>query len=320
MIVVTGGAGFIGSNLVKALCARGERDVLVVDDLEDGRKFKNLVDADILDYLDMAVFLERLESGQQSLRKISSVFHLGACSDTTEWNGRYMMRNNYEYSKQLLHYCTDAQIAFIYASSAAVYGAGQEFCERAECERPINVYGYSKALFDQYARRYMNDNRTQITGLRYFNVYGPGEDHKGRMASMAFHLHHQLTAGNPMKLFEGCVGYTDGEQLRDFIYVQDAVAVNLWFYEHPECSGVFNVGTGNCQSFNNVAQAVAAWHGHGDIDYVPFPDDLKGRYQSFTEADLTLLRRTGCDVVFRNVEQGVREYLDRLEAKDGSNR
>ncbi len=320
MIVVTGGAGFIGSNLVKALCARGEREVLVVDNLEDGVKFKNLVDADILDYLDMKVFLQRLEAGHQSLGKISSVFHLGACSDTTEWDGRYMMQNNYEYSKQLLHYCTEAQIAFIYASSAAVYGAGQEFCERAECERPINVYGYSKALFDQYTRRYMSDSRSQITGLRYFNVYGPGEHHKGRMASMAFHLHHQLSAGTAMKLFEGCDGYADGEQLRDFIYVDDAVAVNLWFYDHPECSGVFNVGTGNCQSFNDVARAVAAWHGHGDVDYVPFPEDLKGRYQSFTEADLALLRQTGCDVVFRSVEHGVRDYLNHLEARDGSNR
>ena len=320
MIVVTGGAGFIGSNLVKAMCAQGEREVLVVDDLEDGRKFKNLVDADIMDYLDMKVFLERLKSAQKSLKNISCVFHLGACSDTTEWNGRYMMENNYEYSKQLLHYCVDRQIAFIYASSAAVYGAGQEFCERPECERPINVYGYSKALFDQYARRLMIDNQSQITGLRYFNVYGPGENHKGRMASMAYHLHQQLASGKAMKLFEGCDGYADGEQLRDFIYVDDAVAVNLWFHEHPECSGVFNVGTGNCQSFNDVAHAVAAWHGHGEIDYIPFPDDLRGRYQSFTEADLTFLRQTGCDVVFRNVEQGVGEYLNRLEAKDGSNR
>ncbi len=320
MIIVTGGAGFIGSNLVKALCARGERQVLVVDDLSDGRKFTNLVDAEILDYLDKEVFLERLDSGRLSLGKVRAVFHLGACSDTTEWDGRYMMRNNYEYSKQLLNHCRGREIACIYASSAAVYGAGREFIERADHERPINMYGYSKALFDHYARRHMGDTCPQVVGLRYFNVYGPGEDHKGRMASMAFHLHTQICAGDEVRLFEGCDGYDAGDQQRDFVHVDDAVAVNLWFFDHPGCAGIFNVGTGRSQSFNDVARAVIAWHGHGRITYVPFPDDLKGCYQSYTEADLSRLREAGCDVRFRTVEEGVGNYLDLLSARQGVNR
>jgi len=320
MIIVTGGAGFIGGNLVKALCARGEREVLVVDDLSDGRKFNNLVTAEIVDYLDKEVFMERLESGRLSLNTVRAVFHLGACSDTTEWDGRYMMNNNYEYSKQLLNHCWGRRIPFIYASSASVYGAGREFVERADCERPVNMYGYSKALFDQYARRHMGDNCPQVTGLRYFNVYGPGEDHKGRMASMAFHLNAQLHEGGEARLFEGSDGYGDGEQQRDFVHVDDAVAVNLWFFDHRQYSGIFNVGTGRSQSFNDVARAVIAWHGHGHIHYVPFPDDLKGRYQSYTEADLSRLRETGCDVQFRTVEEGVKAYLNNLGARDGANR
>lgn len=310
MIVVTGGAGFIGSNLVKALCGRGEREVLVVDDLRDGRKFSNLIDADILDYLDKDLFLKRLESGRLSLNNARAVFHLGACSDTTEWDGRYMMDNNYEYSKQLLHHCRSHNVAFIYASSASVYGAGRNFQEGAECERPINMYGYSKALFDAYARRHMDESGPQVTGLRYFNVYGPGESHKGRMASIAHHLDEQLRASGEVRLFEGCDGYADGEQLRDFVHVDDVVAVNLWFLDQPLSSGIFNVGSGRCQSFNEVARAVIAWHGRGHIHYVPFPEDLKGRYQSYTEADLSQLRAAGCDVQFRGVEEGVRDYLD----------
>lgn len=320
MIIVTGGAGFIGGNLVRALCRRGEREVLVVDDLSDGRKFSNLVDAEILDYLDKELFARQLESGRMNLSKVRAVFHLGACSDTTEWNGRYMMDNNYEYSKQLLNHCWSQRVAFIYASSASVYGAGREFRERPECERPINMYGYSKALFDRYARRHMGENCPQVVGLRYFNVYGPGEAHKGRMASIASHLHDQINASGELKLFEGSDGYADGEQRRDFVYVDDVVAVNQWFFDHPECSGIFNVGSGHCQSFNDMARAVIAWHGRGSIRYLPFPEDLKGRYQSYTEADLGRLRAAGCDVSFRSVEEGVRDYLDCLGGRDRRNR
>ncbi len=313
MIIVTGGAGFIGSNLVKALCAEGEREVLVVDDLSDGRKFSNLVDAEILDYLDKDNFLQQLDAGTISLNKVRAVFHLGACSDTTQWDGRFMMANNYEYSKRLLDHCWAKRVAFIYASSASVYGAGRDFQECAELEKPINMYGYSKALFDRYARRHMGENCPQVVGLRYFNVYGPGETHKGRMASIAYHLHNQLLADGKVELFAGTHGYADGEQRRDFVYVADAVAVNLWFFKQAEVSGIFNVGTGRCQTFNDVARAVIDWHGCGTIKYIPFPDDLVGRYQCYTQADLNRLRAVGCEHDFRSVEQGVKAYLDKLQ-------
>ncbi len=316
MIVVTGGAGFIGSNLVRALNARGRDDVLVVDDLGDGTKFRNLVDCGIADYLDRDDFLERVRRGENWPDPVEAVFHQGACSATTEWDGRYMMRNNYEYSKVLLHYCLERRIPYFYASSAAVYGAGRVFREAPECEAPLNVYGYSKLLFDQYVRRILPGAASQIAGLRYFNVYGPREFHKGGMASVALHFHRQVAAEGRARLFEGSGGYGDGEQLRDFIHVADVVAVNLWLLDHPEVSGIFNVGTGRSRSFNDVARAVIAWHGRGGIEYLPFPENLRGRYQSFTEAEIGVLRAAGFDRAFRDVEEGVREYLDWLQGRD----
>ncbi len=316
MIVVTGGAGFIGSNLVRALNARGRDDVLVVDDLGDGTKFRNLVDCEIADYLDRDDFLERVRRGEDWPDPVEAVFHQGACSVTTEWDGRYMMRNNYEYSKALLHYCLDRRIPYFYASSAAVYGAGRVFREAPECEAPLNVYGYSKLLLDRYVRRILPGAASQIAGLRYFNVYGPREFHKGGMASVAMHFHRQVAAEGCARLFEGGDGYGDGEQRRDFIHVADVVAVNLWLLDHPEVSGIFNVGTGRSRSFNDVARAVIAWHGRGGIEYLPFPEDLRGRYQSFTEAEIGALRAAGFDRAFRDVEEGVREYLDWLRGHD----
>ncbi len=316
MIVVTGGAGFIGSNLVRALNARGRDDVLVVDDLGDGTKFRNLADCDITDYLDRDDFLERVRRGADWPDPVEAVFHQGACSVTTEWDGRYMMRNNYEYSKALLHYCLERRIPYFYASSAAVYGAGRVFRETPECEAPLNVYGYSKLLLDRYVRRILPGAASQIAGLRYFNVYGPREFHKGGMASVALHFHRQVAAEGRARLFEGSGGYGDGEQLRDFIYVADVVAVNLWLLDHPEVSGIFNVGTGRSRSFNDVARAVIAWHGRGGIEYLPFPEDLRGRYQSFTEAEIGALRAAGFDRAFRDVGEGVREYLDWLQGHD----
>jgi len=314
MIIVTGGAGFIGSNIVKALNAKGIKDILVVDDLTDGRKFKNLADCDIVDYLDQEVFLGMIIEDNYG-QPIEAIFHQGACSTTTEWDGRYMMYNNYEYSKILLHYCLMKQIPFLYASSAAIYGAGKVFQEERQHEKPLNVYGYSKFLFDEYVRRTLPKAKSQIVGLRYFNVYGPREFHKGKMASVAFHFNQQIKQNGVVKLFKGSDGYADGEQLRDFIYVGDTVAVNLWFLDHPEISGIFNLGTGCAQTFNMVANAVINWHGKGKIEYIPFPDELKGRYQSFTQADLTKLRKTGCDVEFKSVEEGVKEYLQIIEEK-----
>ena len=312
MILVTGGAGFIGSNLVHALIARGEQ-VLVVDDLEQGQKFSNLVDADIADFFRMEDFYQRLDRKDDVLRNVTAVFHQGACSDTTEWNGDYMMRVNYEYSKSLFEACTRASIPMIYASSAAVYGGGTQFVEARENEGPINLYGYSKHLFDRYVLQRSAQLDSQVVGLRYFNVYGPRENHKGRMASVALHLHHQIVENAEAKLFAGFDGYGDGEQRRDFVYVDDVVAVNLWLLDNPHCRGVFNVGTGRSASFNDLANAVIAWHGKGAVKYVPFPDDLIGRYQSFTQANIDALRNAGYTHEFADVSSGVRRYLDWLQ-------
>jgi ADP-L-glycero-D-manno-heptose 6-epimerase len=321
MIVVTGGAGFIGSNLVRELNRRGCDDIVVVDDLSDGRKFSNLVDCRITDYLDKSELKERLE--HRSLRKIEAIFHQGACAVTTEWNGRYMMETNYRYSVDLLEHCLAKNVPFIYASSAAVYGASTVFKEDdTAAERPLNVYGYSKLLFDAYVRRRRAElrarrskRRAPVVGLRYFNVYGPGEAHKGPMASVAFHLNGQILATGEARLFEGSGGYAAGEQRRDFVHVGDVVDVNLFFYEHQKLSGIFNVGTGASATFNEVAKALIAWHGKGAIRYIPFPDELKSRYQSFTEADITALRRAGYSRPFRDVRTGIKDYLDAVGSR-----
>jgi len=315
MIVVTGGAGFIGSNLVKGLNEQGRTDILVVDDLENGAKFVNLVDCEIQDYMDKDEFLSAIQTQKEFLPSIEAILHQGACSTTTEWDGRYMMRNNYDYSKHLLHYCVKHKIPFIYASSAAVYGGGKVFKESRECEAPLNVYGYSKFLFDQYVRRLLPTAKNQIVGLRYFNVYGPREEHKGSMASVAFHFRNQIRETGKVKLFEGSDGYANGEQRRDFIYVGDAVEVNLWFLAQRDKSGIFNLGTGKSHSFNDVARAVIKAEGKGEIEYVPFPDHLRGRYQSFTEADMSALRAIGYTQPFKDIEQGVDAYMDQLRVR-----
>ncbi|AUI85112.1 ADP-glyceromanno-heptose 6-epimerase [Vibrio azureus] len=308
MIIVTGGAGMIGSNIVKALNEAGINDILVVDNLKNGKKFKNLVDLDITDYMDRDDFLTQVMAGDD-FGPIEAVFHEGACSATTEWDGKYMMLNNYEYSKELLHYCLDREIPFLYASSAATYGETETFIEEREYEGALNVYGYSKQQFDNYVRRLWQDAEqhgeklSQITGFRYFNVYGPREDHKGSMASVAFHLNNQMNAGENPKLFAG-----SGHFKRDFVYVGDVAAVNLWFLNHA-VSGIFNLGTGNAESFEEIAKAVIQYHGKGEIETIPFPEHLKGAYQEFTQADLTKLRAAGCDVEFKTVAQGVAEYL-----------
>lgn len=311
MIVVTGGAGFIGSNIIAQLNAEGRDDIVVVDDLSDGRKFANLLELSFQEYLDKDEFRQRVRSG--ALERPDAIFHQGACTVTTEWDGRYMMDVNYRYSLELLEYCLENRVQLIYASSAAVYGAAMEFRDDDPVlEKPLNVYGYSKLLFDQAVRRVLPQAASQVVGLRYFNVYGPGEAFKGPMASVALHLHQQLADGDEVRLFQGSHGYGPGEQRRDFVYVADIAKLNTWLLANPGCSGIFNAGTGASATFNEVAEAVVAWHGRGRIRYIEFPDGLAERYQSYTQADLSRLRAAGYDAPFRGVAEGVRDYLDRI--------
>jgi len=315
MYIVTGGAGFIGSNLVLRLNARGEDDIMVVDNLTDGARYRNLAGCRIADYLDKSSFLDTIIHHRLDTASIKAVFHQGACSVTTEWNGRYMMENNYQYSKTLLQFCQQHQIPLIYASSAAVYGKQREFRENSETIWPLNIYGYSKYLFDHYVNRMRSRLTSQVVGLRYFNVYGPRESHKARMASMVYHLHHQITSDGVARLFGASQHCQPGEQMRDFVAVEDVVNVNLWFLDHPEASGVFNVGTGISRRFNELANVIINYHQSGSIEYIAFPDDLKHSYQEHTQADLSALRAIGCDVSFCSLEQAVPGYLDWLMAE-----
>ncbi|HVC10792.1 MAG TPA: ADP-glyceromanno-heptose 6-epimerase [Burkholderiales bacterium] len=329
--VVTGAAGFIGSQLVAALNRAGVNEIIAVDNLQNADKFRNLVDCEFEDYLDKREFLERLADGQFD-GAIEAILHQGACSDTMQTDGRYMMDNNYRYSRSLLDWCQDEEIPFLYASSASVYGAGREFREERACEAPLNIYAYSKFLFDEHVRRRFAGRSAQIAGFRYFNVYGPNEQHKGRMASVALHAFNQYLAEGAVKLFVGSDGFGDGEQRRDFVHVDDVVSVNLHFLDHPEASGIYNCGTGRAQSFNDVAVAVvntvreargestlslAQLVAQGQVQYVPFPPQLVGKYQSFTEADLSQLRAAGYSGDFYTVEAGVGSYAKRLLAARG---
>jgi ADP-L-glycero-D-manno-heptose 6-epimerase len=332
-VVVTGAAGFIGSNLIKGLNARGIHDIIAVDDLTQGDKFRNLADLQIADYVDAEVFYELFAGG--SFGQVEAVFHEGACSDTMEVNGKYMMANNYTTSCQLFFACQKRGTRLLYASSAATYGGSSAFREEPVFERPLNVYGYSKLLFDQRMRREcgshfqraMDGKTQQVVGFRYFNVYGPREQHKARMASVAFHQFNQFRAEGRVKLFGEYGNYSAGGQMRDFVFIDDVVAVNLWFFDHPDKSGIFNLGTGHAQPFNDVASSVVnALRGlqndpmltldqmceQGLLEYIAFPDALRGKYQCYTQADLTALRATGCDHRFANVQAGVTQYVQAL--------
>ncbi|MBB5190062.1 ADP-L-glycero-D-manno-heptose 6-epimerase [Silvimonas terrae] len=326
-IVVTGAAGFIGSNIVKALNARGETDIIAVDNLTRGDKFRNLVDCQISHYVDKNEFIAELASGRWD-GQITAILHQGACSDTMEHNGKYMMENNYQYTLGLFEWCQAEEVQFIYASSAATYGAGSNgFHEDPECESPLNVYGYSKLLFDQVLRQRWDDLSAQAVGFRYFNVYGDREWHKERMASVAFHHYNQYRQNGKVKLFGEYGGYPAGGHTRDFVSVEDVVKVNLWFLDNAEVCGVYNVGTGRAQPFNDVATTVINTFrqqegksvltleqilAEGLLEYTEFPDALKGKYQSFTEADLTLLREAGYEEPFMTVEEGVQRYVETL--------
>lgn len=332
--IVTGAAGFIGSRLVEGLNRRGINEIIAVDNLQhadksrpSGDKFRNLARLRIADYLDQAEFLAEIDHFDGG---VEAVFHQGACSDTTETDGRYVMDTNYRYSKQLLEWCQEEEVPLLYASSAAVYGDSAGFREEAACEKPLNLYAYSKLLFDGYVRQMLSGRTSQVAGLRYFNVYGPNEEHKAfygtNMTSVAYQAFNQFTKEKKVKLFVGSGGYGEGEQRRDFIHVDDVVAVNLWLLEHGGVSGIFNCGTGRAQSFNDVAAAVintvkgsaassAELVSQGLIAYVPFPPQLVGKYQSYTQADMSRLRAAGLDGDFMSVEQGVAAYVADLLAR-----
>lgn len=309
MIVVTGGAGFIGSNIVYKLNQRGMYDIIIVDSLKNSAKQRNLNALKFRDFIDKEDFLLHLNS----FKKISVIFHNGACSNTMETDGKYMMKNNYEYSKELLSYCINNKTRFIYASSASVYGNGLNgFREENECEYPLNVYAFSKYIFDQYLRNSWNKITTQVVGLRYFNVYGQQENHKGKMASVINHFHNEIKNEGKMKLFEGSDGF-----VRDFIYVDDVVDVNLFFFDNPSINGIFNCGTGKAESFLKIAEIMKSLYEGSKIEFVPFPDALKGKYQTFTQANLTNLRKAGYKKEFTSLEEGVKKYVKFLKDNDG---
>ena len=341
-IVVTGAAGFIGSNIIKGLNARGVTDITAVDDMTEGDKFRNLADLQIADYVDADDFYDLF--ADRAFGEVEAVFHEGACSDTMEPDGKYMMDNNYTLSCELFHSCQDQGTRLLYASSAATYGHAapdaaapggtSAFSESPEHEKPLNVYGYSKLLFDQRLRRELGalfeNATTQVAGFRYFNVYGPREQHKGRMASVAFHQFNQYQSEGKVKLFGPYGGYGAGEHMRDFVFIDDVVTINLWFLDHPEQSGIFNLGTGTAQPFNDVAIAVVNSLRQSDgqtllsieeaargglIDYVDFPSALVGKYQSYTRANLGALRAAGCNHVFADVPTGVGRYIKSLNAQ-----
>lgn len=326
-VVVTGAAGMIGSNIVQGLNAIGIDDVIAVDNLTNGAKYRNLLGTKISDYFDKTDFYARF--ARREFGKVDAVLHEGACSDTMQHDGRYMLDTNYRCSKDLLDACQAQGTRLLYASSAATYGGSASFREEPQFEQPLNVYGYSKLLFDNVVRRMLPASKSQVVGFRYFNVYGPREQHKGRMASVAFHHFNQFREHGKVKLFGEYGGYGPGMQSRDFVYVDDVVAVNLWFLQNPGKSGIFNLGTGRAQPFNDVAVAavnaartlkgesalpLAELVSRGLVEYIPFPEALVGKYQCFTQADLTGLRSSGCDHAFADVATGVQRYVSWLAA------
>lgn len=312
MIIVTGGAGFIGSNIVKSLNRDGLKDIIIVDDLTDGSKMRNLSDLDFVDYYDIDEFILCINN-KFNFGNIEAVIHQGACSSTTEWDGKYVMRNNFTFSKMIYDFCLLNNSQFIYASSASVYGMGHNgFSENRRCEKPINMYAFSKFQFDQYIRSVIEKSPIQIVGLRYFNVYGPRESHKETMASTIFHFNEQIKKHNVAKLFCGYDGYDNGFQERDFVYVKDCAQVNLWFLNNKNKSGIFNLGSGTSRTFNDVADCVIKWHGKGRIEYIDFPQHLKNSYQSYTKSDNTKLVQAGYSNEFFTIEKGIEDYLNWL--------
>tara|TARA_B100000123_G_scaffold208084_1_gene157266 strand:+ start:617 stop:1558 length:942 start_codon:yes stop_codon:yes gene_type:complete len=310
MIIVTGGSGFIGTNLVRALLELNHK-VLVVEELDrHSDKFKNIENVDVVDCVGHEVFRKDLLN-EKYKNKIEYIFHLGACSKTTEQDREYIMDVNLNYSKMLLEYAANNAIKMVYASSASVYGDGNTFIEDEAYESSLNHYSESKLLFDNYVRENFDKINSQIVGMRYFNVYGPYEQHKGVMSSVIFHFYNQIRDTGKLNLFRGSHGYSDGEQRRDFVYVKDTIDIKVWFMEN-NISGIYNVGTGKSRSFNDVANSVIDFHKSGHINYIDFPRALERQYQAFTEADLTNLRNAGYKGISTELEDGVKSYLSFL--------
>ncbi|MFZ0632672.1 MAG: ADP-glyceromanno-heptose 6-epimerase [Acidobacteriaceae bacterium] len=329
MYIVTGGAGFIGSNLVQELNREGITDILIVDNFADARKQVNLHGARFSDYMDKREFRRAITSKALGAASVDAIFHQGACSNTLVDDGVYVMDNNFTCSKEILDYAVEQGAPLVYASTAAVYGLSGpgHFAPTLENEKPLNIYGFSKLAFDHHVRHRIADGSLPITvvGLRYFNAYGPREAHKGRMASVIHHFSQQMKEQGKVRLFEGSGGYGNGEQRRDFVFVRDLARLNLYFTQtgpwapppgrkRRQYQAVVNAGTGNARTFNEVAQALMKIHGESAIEYIPFPADLKQRYQHYTEADLTGFRETECDFVFTPLEDGVRETFADVEA------
>ena len=319
MIIVTGGAGFIGSALIAELNKRHITDILVVDELGTVQKWKNLCNLSFTDYVEKDDFLEMVMADKLN-SSLEAVFHLGACSDTTETNASYLIKNNYEYSKLLAQWATADNIRFIYASSAATYGDAEtgfnDDQEKIEILRPLNMYGYSKHLFDLWAHR--TGLLKNIAGLKYFNVFGPNEYHKADMRSFVVKAFEQINATGKVRLFKSYKPeYADGEQLRDFIYVKDAVEMTLFFFDNPQTNGLFNIGTGQARSWNDLVQAVfAAMNKKPNIVYIEMPESIRNQYQYFTEANITSLRKAGYNKEPTNLEDAIKDYVQNYLQKD----
>jgi len=309
--IVTGAAGFIGSNLVAALNARGDSDILAVDELGTDEKWKNLVGLDFQDYWEKDDFLFALRN--DSLGKVDTVFHLGANSSTTEKNASHLVENNYRFTRELCEWCMHHDVRFIYASSAATYGDGSlgysDSDDVTPTLKPLNMYGYSKQMFDLWAMRHGLFDR--IAGLKYFNVYGPREDHKGDMRSVINKAYHQILETGEVRLFKSYKSeYNDGEQVRDFVYVKDAVAATLFFYERSDVGGLFNCGTGMARTWNDLVKSTFKAMGREPkITYIDMPEALRLKYQYRTEADMIKLRDAGYEEPFTSLEDGVADYV-----------
>jgi len=312
MIIVTGGAGFIGSAFVWKLNREGIDDILIVDDLGQSDKWKNLVNLSYADYIHKDAFIEQIQVDPESVQA-SAVVHMGACSSTTERDADYLMENNYHYTCQVAEWALSQKARLIYASSAATYGDGsQGFSDdlsTIKTLRPINMYGYSKQLFDLWLLRHRLEN--QCAGIKFFNVFGPNEYHKGDMTSVIYKAFHQIRATGKVKLFKSYKSeYGDGEQRRDFVYVKDCIEALWWLLGHPDVNGIFNLGTGQSRTWNDLIHAVfSAMNREPSIEYIDMPIEIRDQYQYFTEAKMDKLRDAGCPVVFNPLEDTVRDYV-----------